>query len=327
MVRVWFALLLLATAFQFACPIAEFTIIYRNIRCAFADSLLKKPMQVYDELVSPWIISYHYYSKDKEPQKIGWKNGSYYLESFDPSKPTRLVIHGFWNSQFSSINKALREIYLDNFDVNLIIVNYSKISRDTCYKIARNRIGILGRRIAEFLDLMLGDDEWQWNNLFVIGHSLGAHTSGVVGRTVKKGRIGAIFGLDPAGPGFSHTGAKFRLRRGDADYVECIHTNGDSLGLLEPYCTVDIYPNFGSNQPGCNILLDLCSHSRAWKYFAESLTSNFTSYECTSMQQIKNEIACNGTELVMGENSFETKGNATGIFYLTTNEESPFSQG
>lgn len=327
MARACLFVLLVATAVQFACPLGEFAIIYRNIRCAFADSLLKKPMKFYDELMSPWVISYHYHARDKEPQKIGWRNGSYYLEDFDPTKPTRLVIHGFWNSQFSRINKALSEVYLSNLDVNLIVVNYSKISRDTCYKIARNRIGILAKRIAEFLDLLLDDDEWQWKNLYIIGHSLGAHTSGVVGRMVKKGRVAAIFGLDPASPGFTHAGAKFRLRRGDADYVECIHTNGDSLGLLEPFCTVDFYPNFGVNQPGCSIMLDLCSHSRAWQYFAESLTANFTSNECDSMQQIKDEIPCNGTELIMGERDFETKANVTGIFYLTTNEEAPFSQG
>lgn len=67
---------------------------------------------------------------------------------------------------------------MNEFDVNLIIVNYSKISRDTCYKIARSRVGLLGRKVGEFLDQVLGDDQWQWENLLLVGHSLGGHTAG-----------------------------------------------------------------------------------------------------------------------------------------------------
>jgi hypothetical protein len=90
----------------------------------------------------------------------------------------RVIIHGFWNSYNSKINKAMKKVYMTDYDVNLIIVNYSKISRDTCYKIVRSRVGLLGRKIAEFLDEILGDDEWQWSNLVIVGHSLGSHTAG-----------------------------------------------------------------------------------------------------------------------------------------------------
>jgi hypothetical protein len=90
----------------------------------------------------------------------------------------RVIIHGFWNSYNSKINKAMKKVYMNDYDVNLIIVNYSKVSRDTCYKIVRSRVGLLGRKIAEFLDEILGDDEWQWSNLVVVGHSLGSHTAG-----------------------------------------------------------------------------------------------------------------------------------------------------
>lgn len=89
-----------------------------------------------------------------------------------------MIVHGFWNSHNSRINKAMKEAFLNDYDVNLIIVNYSRVSRDTCYKIARSRVGLLGRKIAEFLDSVFDDDEWQWQNLVVVGHSLGCHTAG-----------------------------------------------------------------------------------------------------------------------------------------------------
>lgn len=56
--------------------------------------------------------------------------------------------------------------------------------------------------------------------------------------------------LDPAGPGFENSDTENRLRKDDAKYVECIHSNGESLGLFEPLCSVDFYPNFGLRQPG-----------------------------------------------------------------------------
>ena len=134
--------------------------------------------------------------------------------------------------------------------------------------------------------------------------------------------------MDPAGPGFESKDLnENRLRADDADYVECIHTNGKTLGVMEPICMTDFYPNFGRKQPGCNIFTrDLCSHSRAWKYYAESLVSNFTATECESMNEIKNEIPCNGTEILMGGDDIEAKRNVTGVFFLSTNDEPPYSR-
>jgi pancreatic triacylglycerol lipase len=144
---------------------------------------------------------------------------------------------------------------------------------------------------------------------------------------VKKGRVSTIVALDPAGPGFESENAENRLSKTDAIYVECIHSNGGNLGLMEPLCTTDFYPNFGVKQPGCNFLIrDLCSHSRAWKYFAESLFRFFTANKCESIDEIYNETPCNGTEFIMGGNDYEGKMNTTGIFYFDTNEDPPFAK-
>lgn len=114
----------------------------------------------------------------------------------------------------------------------------------------------------------------------------------------------------------------------DADYVECVHTNGETLGLMDPICKVDIYPNFGLTQPGCNILLkDLCSHSRAWKLFAESLVHKFSGNKCESEREIHDKIPCNGTFITMGGDDYEKKMNMSGIYYLSTNENPPYSKG
>lgn len=73
-------------------------------------------------------------------------------------------------------------------------------------------------------------------------------------------------GLDPAGPLFSTRNPESRIDSGDANYVECIHTNGPTLliiglGIGAGICDADFYPNGGTSQPGC--LMNTCSHLRA----------------------------------------------------------------
>lgn len=55
-------------------------------------------------------------------------------------------------------------------------------------------------------------------------------------------------------PLFDETETIDRLAVGDAEYVECIHTNGGgvlSFGIGAPICDANFYPNGGESQPGC----------------------------------------------------------------------------
>lgn len=90
----------------------------------------------------------------------------------------------------------------------------------------------------------------------LIGHSFGAQIAGLSGAQMG-GRIGRIFGLDPAGWLFTKpqlVGEAGRLNRGDALYVQCVHTNRDewALGSGVECGDQDFYPNDGlAPQPGC----------------------------------------------------------------------------
>lgn len=79
-----------------------------------------------------------------------------------------------------------------------------------------------------------------WNNISIVGHSLGAQISGQVAQLLKKDWffvIKRITGLDPAGPCFRNVPSNLRLDKDDADYVDVFHTQADggyfSLGLNE----------------------------------------------------------------------------------------------
>lgn len=96
------------------------------------------------------------------------------------------------------------------------------------------------------------------------------HIAGHAGKNVRRGRIRQIIGLDPAGPLFSVRNPAGRIDASDADYVECIHTNGPTIavvgaGIGAPIGHADFFPNGGDSQPGC--LTNTCSHGRAVDFY------------------------------------------------------------
>ena len=59
-----------------------------------------------------------------------------------------------------------------------------------------------------------------------------------------------------AGPYFENTDTTVRLDKGDARFVEAIHTDGTAnlqlgFGLFQSIGHVDYYPNGGKDQPDC----------------------------------------------------------------------------
>lgn len=80
----------------------------------------------------------------------------------------------------------------------------------------------------------------------IIGHSLGAHIVGAAGRQYAfrtQSQLPRITGLDPANPCFNEGQTLSGLSRGDADFVDVIHSNPGALGKRDPLGDVDFYPN------------------------------------------------------------------------------------
>lgn len=78
------------------------------------------------------------------------------------------------------------------------------------------------------------------------GHSLGAHICGYAGRhfhSLTEKLVPRITGLDPARPCFNEGERLNGLQRGDARFVDIIHSNAGILGVKNPIGDVDFYPN------------------------------------------------------------------------------------
>jgi pancreatic triacylglycerol lipase len=112
------------------------------------------------------------------------------------------------------------------------------------------------RHWYNFLDFLSEVGSMDYNKLIICGYSLGAHIAGIAGKHVSRGRVGAIIGLDPAGPLFSMNKPGDRLDEHDAIFVASIHTNGGRLGIGNRISQADFFVNGGSSQPGCNCQLN-----------------------------------------------------------------------
>lgn len=261
--------------------------------------------------------NYSYSIADAEDM---WSN-----EKFNRKKKTVLLVTG-WMTQGTqdptiySISKA----YMCRGGVNFIALDAANYM-ETFYDWAALNTEEVGNYVGKALSL-LNDKDYS-KDIHLIGHSLGAHIVSAAGRTyfsLTDKLIGRITGLDPAQPCFNEGEQLKGISRGDAEYVDIIHTNPGVLGKKEAIGDADFYPNGMDSIPsGCYTIS--CAHSRAWHYYAESVypgnENNFLSAKCSSMKRFKLN-KCTDLDVPMGY--LGKRQNVKGNYFLETNEMSPY---
>lgn len=166
------------------------------------------------------------------------------------------------------------------------------------------------------------------DKVHVIGHSLGAQISGEAGRKYleKTGKLlPRITALDPALPCFKEGEVLNGVGRGDAAFVDVIHTNNGALGQRNPIGDADFYPNgVVALQPGS--LHIGSSHTRAIELYAESaLPGNehtFLAAKCNSLHSL-NTGRCSRQIVPMG---FAATIAGKGNFFLKTAGRAPYGE-
>ncbi|XP_059484985.1 pancreatic lipase-related protein 2-like [Neocloeon triangulifer] len=218
---------------------------------------------------------------------------------FNATKKIVIICHGYKSTADNSWVRNMEKALLYKEDVNVIAVDWRRGADKWNYIQAASNTKVVGAELSSLVEYMITKVNISAKNFHLIGHSLGAHVVSYVSSHIT-GKVKRITGLDPANPCFSPKELGLKLDKGDADFVDVIHTNGRytrfGLGLQFPLGHVDYYPNGGTEQPGCRIPhysslwkkmraigLDvaekvwnrvkapICSHSKAAKYFTEAI--------------------------------------------------------
>ncbi|KAF2883709.1 hypothetical protein ILUMI_22459 [Ignelater luminosus] len=275
-------------------------------------------------------------SNPDEPTVLNKSNPN----QIDPNKPVIALIHGWLSSPNASGIVKMRTAYLQRYDCNLVVVNWSQIAAQlytTCYCVLPQ----IADTVADFFCTLVQQLNINLNTVHIVGHSLGAHMAGFVGNyTVNKcgQQIDRISGLDPAGPGYQNLYSDKRLDKSDAVFVDGVHTNEGVFGYEGNCGHVDFHVNCGTIQPGCssfdindlaNTLESIvgCAHSRSMELMAESVaTDQFIAKSCTGCP-----LTCltmdifNAKYIVMGEDC--PRNSIKNNFKIPTKSSSPYAAG
>jgi len=273
------------------------------------------------------------------------------LAGYNPENPTIILSHGF-TSEGVSFATPFAEIYFQVGDFNIISIDWEQLALWHDYFGAATRTRFVGEYAAQLIDLLA--QHGGISKLHLVGHSLGAHVVGFAGKKAQEygHMVPRITGMDPAQPGFDFAGASARLDKGDATFVDVIHTNSGTLfegclSMMRAIGHVDFYPAGGKHQPGCtdhcdtegetcnnNSINDLiqggCSHARAKDYWQESVLATlggdqFLARRCDSWDQFVAGNCCDTESVTMGHALSSGAGEGSYMMFIKT--ESPFAVG
>ncbi|XP_076115296.1 inactive pancreatic lipase-related protein 1-like [Mytilus galloprovincialis] len=271
--------------------------------------------------------SFTLHTRDNNTVQLDASNSSSISSSdFKPQQKTIFIVHGFHSRNTSQWIKPLADAFMTQGEMNIIVVDWSGGAFDP-YDQAVANTRVVGAVIAELVKRLHNVTNTEYSNVYLVGHSLGAHICGYAGERLPG--LGRITGLDPAGPFFQYTDSAVRIDSTDADFVDIIHTDGTRYGLNEAVGDVDFYPNGGVHQPAClSDHLDpsiACSHVRAIYYFIESLNSSchYKSFPCKTKDDFDSD-KCNSCGSGCQEMGYKAHRNVSGTFYLKTRWHYPY---
>lgn len=197
-----------------------------------------------------------------------------------------VLLHGYTGHKDYAPNPYIRPAYFEKGEYNIISLDYHPLAPYPCYFNAVGNLPVVANCTAQLLDFLVQNKKVEFDDIHVIGFSLGGQTAGMIANFIRSGKLKRITGLDPAKPMFVTAPPQSKLDKEDAQFVDVIHTDVLQRGVLHPSGHVDFYVNGGLEQTGCMIQnphdIGGCNHDRAPKYYAESINSveGFWGFRC-----------------------------------------------
>lgn len=104
------------------------------------------------------------------PQQILFRDATSIQRShFDARRPTRVLVHGWWENADSDIKVETSAELLNYYDFNVIFIDWSIGARTALYAEAAGRVPTMGNYVASMLDFMHENGFIQWDRVGVVG--------------------------------------------------------------------------------------------------------------------------------------------------------------
>jgi hypothetical protein len=278
--------------------------------------------------------------------------------NFDATKKTIIHSHGYKDNGGVCENKYVPEYFINGQSYQIICIDWSHWAHQnwnpfSIYRWQAQASVDVGNYLGRFFNKFVTESGIDPNNLHLVGHSLGAHIVGHMGR-LFTGTLPRITGLDPAGPLFENNdyGLKTHMiKNTDAAFVDIVHTCGSlnphaatmfrasRLGDLHQLGHADFYPNGGSTQPGCGAFLGLlnvagCSHNKAQDYYIESINAGVDAFATVTCATVHPGCEYHDSLGALPKNQYNgsnhmgfhaVKPASRTLYYLDINADAPFS--
>uniref|UniRef100_A0A1L8EE12 Putative vitellogenin-1 n=1 Tax=Haematobia irritans TaxID=7368 RepID=A0A1L8EE12_HAEIR len=254
-----------------------------------------------------------------------------------------VFITGLPSQKSETVKKAnhkLVEAYIERFNYqnskghdeasnagNLVIIDLGdQLSSSKRYMMLDIRE--TGTKIAHELIKMIEKCRVPHDTIHIVAQNIAAHVAGACGKEFERQtgkQFRRITALDPSRVYAKESQCLLSLARGDAEFIDAIHTSAWGMGTPARVGDVDIFPNGPSKGvPGCDNVVE--ASMRATHYFAESVRPgqehNFPAEETNSYEEFKSHNNC-GKRVYMG---LAIDKDAEGDYMLEVNEKSPFGK-
>ncbi|XP_067637639.1 vitellogenin-2-like [Eurosta solidaginis] len=205
-------------------------------------------------------------------------------------------------------------------DLGAVITNFEELALLDTNKV--------GATIGNILVQLTTQADLPQEVINIVAQGIAAHVAGAAARQYTRqtgNTLRRITAMDPSKIYARKSNTLIGLARGNADFVDAIHTSAYGMGIQTRVGDVDFYPNGPAvYMPGTDDIIE--ASLRATRYFAESVRPgnerNFPAVAAESLQQYKNRNGL-GKRAYMG---IAAAYDLEGDYILLVNAKAPFGK-